>query len=123
MTKLSRMKGADGEREVSRLLTEELGELVQRKLGAARNGGSDIAVPGWAIEVKRTEVWLAEFWDQAERQAKHEHAKPALIWRKSRCPWLVWIDLHDIAPEMFVRGESIARITFKAFCKIVREVA
>ena len=49
-----------------------LGVAVRRKLGAARDGGCDgMDVPGWAVEVKRTEVLtLPLFWAQAKRQAE-----------------------------------------------------
>ena len=45
---------------------------MRRKLGAARDGGCDgMDVPGWAVEVKRTEVLtLPPFWAQAKRQAE-----------------------------------------------------
>lgn len=121
MSKMQRSKGAAAEREIAHLLSDELGSLVQRKLGAARNGGSDIEIPGWSIEIKRTEQWLSEFWDQAERQAKAEGNRPALIWRKSRAAWMVWVDLFDLAPDKFPARGYVARLTLPAFCELVRE--
>ena len=78
MTAMSRNKGAAGERELFRILSYELGVAVRRKLGAARDGGCDgMDVPGWAVEVKRTEVLtLPLFWAQAKRQAE-QHLAPA----------------------------------------------
>jgi hypothetical protein len=42
--KSSRDKGARGEREFAELLSNELGQVVKRKLGQARDGGDDISV-------------------------------------------------------------------------------
>lgn len=122
MAKMQRSKGAAAEREIAHILSDELGHLVKRKLGAARNGGSDIELPGWSLEIKRTEQWLSEFWDQAERQAKAEGNRPALIWRKSRVAWMVWIDLHDVAPSIYPARGHVTRMTLPAFCQLVREL-
>ena len=37
-----RNKGATGERELAAILTDEMGFVVKRKLGQARDGGHDI---------------------------------------------------------------------------------
>jgi len=51
---LQRRKGADGERELARLLREALGAGVFRNLDQPRQGGADLlGIAGWAIEVKR----------------------------------------------------------------------
>ena len=72
MTAMSRNKGAAGERGCSASCRLRAGVAVRRKLGAARDGGCDgMDVPGWAVEVKRTEVLtLPPFWAQAKRQAE-----------------------------------------------------
>jgi len=50
-----RQKGARGENELAQLLTDQLGFVVKRKLGQARDGGDDIQVGKYKIEVKRHE--------------------------------------------------------------------
>ena len=79
---------------------------MRRKLGAARDGGCDgMDVPGWAVEVKRTEVLtLPPFWAQAKRQAEQFGRRPVLFWRKSRAKWVAFMDPHDLAPEIFQPG-------------------
>ena len=81
----STTKGAAGERELFGLLSDQLGFVVKRELSASRAGGCDgLDVPGWAIEVKRTERALAEHWWQAVEQAEKAGRKPVLFWRKNR---------------------------------------
>jgi large subunit ribosomal protein L19 len=55
MGRAERLKGARGENEVAALLSESLGIAVKRKLGQARDGGDDIQVGRWRLEVKRRE--------------------------------------------------------------------
>ena len=83
-----RSKGAQGEREVAKLLSTWSGELVERKLGAARHGGSDIEWNGYSIEVKRQEkpsirIW----WIQCVHQATLEGNRPLLVWKQNGGEW------------------------------------
>ena len=67
----SRTKGARGEREVLKLLGEELGIDLQRNLVQTREGGADcLCVRGFAIEIKRQErLSRPTWWRQACEQA------------------------------------------------------
>jgi hypothetical protein len=53
-----------GERELSKILTDELGFEVKRKLGQARDGGDDIQIGKYRIEVKRREALRLDDWCQ-----------------------------------------------------------
>lgn len=94
---MSRRKGAAAERELLRLLGEELGAELERNLSQPRGGGSDcICVKGFAIEVKRVErSSIPAWWRQALEQAQREGAEPMLFWRRSRQPWRAFIHTHD----------------------------
>ncbi len=87
----SRTKGRAGEQEVVRILRDELGLPINRNWQAqCAQGGADIlAVPGWAIEVKRQKVFSNEWWPQAVRQAELVGTRPALVYRLDRKPWRV----------------------------------
>ena len=107
MTAMSRNKGAAGERELFRILSYELGVAVRRKLGAARDGGCDgMDVPGWAVEVKRTEVLtLPLFWAQAGGRLSSLAAAGFVLAQVSgEAGW--YSDPHDLAPEIFSLGRS-----------------
>lgn len=122
MAAAARIKGAAGERELFRALSNELGMVVQRKLGAARDGGCDgIDVPGWAVEVKRTEtLCLPAFWSQAVRQAQQAGRKPVLFWRKSRAKWVAFMDPADLAPDLFQPGGDPLSMSLPRWCELAR---
>ncbi|MBP9803297.1 MAG: hypothetical protein KBE22_00130 [Candidatus Accumulibacter sp.] len=121
---MARTKGQVGERELFSRLSDELGIVVQRKLGAARDGGCDgLDVPGWAIEVKRTEtLTLNAFWSQATRQALAAGRKPALFHRSNRRQWTAYVDPADFAPDLFgPTGQPIA-MSLPRWCELARSM-
>jgi Holliday junction resolvase len=93
MGKSQRNKGAAAEREVLKLLGDELGIALKRNLAQTREGGGDcLEVKGWAIEVKRQErLSRPAWWKQAVEQAKRVGAQPMLLYRRSREPWKAFI--------------------------------
>ena len=97
VSKYQRNKGAAAEREVCRLLSEELGIKVERTLDQARAGGADcIAVKGFAIEVKRREALSRPaWWAQAVKQGIAAQAEPMVFYRRSREPWQALIKTVD----------------------------
>ena len=97
MSASQRRKGAAAEREVLRLLGEELGQVLQRNIQQTRDGGADcLCVKGWAIEVKRQEALSRPaWWRQACEQASRVQAEPMLLYRRSRAPWTAWIHTRD----------------------------
>ena len=88
MGKASRDKGARGERELFRILTEALGVEIRRNLRQYQRADHDqIGLDGYAIEVKRAEnLSLGLWWQQALQQASNGEV-PVLAYRKSRMPW------------------------------------
>lgn len=97
MSAMQRRKGAQAEREVLRLLGEELGQVLERNLTQTREGGADcLCVQGWAIEIKRQErLSRPAWWKQAVDQAQRVGAEPMLLFRRSREEWTAWIHTRD----------------------------
>ena len=97
MSKASRDKGARAEREVLKLLGDELGEILTRNLQQTREGGADcLAVKGFAIEVKRQEkLSRPSWWAQAVEQAQRVGAEPMLLYRRNREKWQAFIHTRD----------------------------
>lgn len=121
-----REKGARGEREFAAELSKHLGVTCHRELGAARDGGQDLCVEGWAIEVKRQEILqLPVWWAQACSQALERNLLPALAYRMSRHPWRVIVPLDVIQCGYWRwRKESLewaAQLSIAGFAAVVRE--
>ncbi len=97
MSAMSRNKGAAAEREVLRLLGDELGQSLLRNLSQTRAGGADcLCIKGFSLEIKRQEsLSRPSWWRQAVAQAQTEGLEPMLLYRRSREPWTAWIHTRD----------------------------
>jgi Holliday junction resolvase len=86
---MSRNKGQVGERELLKLLGEELGVELSRNLLQTRESGADcLGIRGFAVEVKRQErLCLPAWWRQAVKQGEMHGAEPILAFRQNRQPW------------------------------------
>lgn len=93
----SRRKGAEGERELAKVL-QEYGytEAKRGQQFCGINGNADVidALPHIHIECKRVErLNLYEAMKQAKRDSKDKF--PAVFHRKNRSNWLVTMELPD----------------------------
>nr|WP_320050743.1 hypothetical protein [uncultured Desulfuromonas sp.] len=121
MGAMQRNKGAAGERELAKLLSDELGADITRNLLQTREGGHDLdGLTGWALEVKRQErLNLTAWWKQTVEQAQRTGQKPVLAYRQSRRPWSFVVRLNDIWPAL--TGDHTAQLSLDAFCLLFRE--
>lgn len=97
MGKSQQRKGADGERELARILA---GYGYDLKRGGSLSFGEVpdlVGLPGIHIEVKRVErLNVPEAMSQSERDSKRfQDGAPAVFHRRSRSPWLVTMRLED----------------------------
>lgn len=95
-----RMKGQVGERELAAILSDELGIVIKRNLGQAREGGDDITIGQFRIEAKRQEKIQIEAWWEQVKAATGPGEIPVLAFRRSRNPWKVVLDLGDFIRMM-----------------------
>jgi Holliday junction resolvase len=103
MSKSQRQKGAAGERELAGILTEQLGWVVSRKLGQARDGGDDIQTGKFRWECKRrAKLSVYEFMDQITAACGPGDV-PVVAMRGDGKGWLVMMKLEDAMP--LIRGE------------------
>jgi Holliday junction resolvase len=115
MGKMQRNKGAAGERELAKLLSDQLGAEVSRNLLQTREGGHDLDGLPFALEVKRQEgLKINTWWKQAVTQSQTSGLAPALAYRQSRRPWRFVV----LCPAL--TGDHTAEISLGAFCEIVR---
>ena len=97
MSRSQRTKGANGEREIVHIIRDDLGIEVKRNLEQTREGGCDIKLPPFNIEVKRRAriANLYEWIAQAEASC-HTGEKPLLVARADGCGWLAIMPLHQM---------------------------
>jgi hypothetical protein len=123
---MSRRKGQQGERELFRLLSDELGFVVRRNVDQARIGGADcIELPGFAPEVKRHEkLALPAWWRQAVKQGTAMQAEPIVFFRKSREPWRALIRTVDGGYRLTEWDAAVMHVREKlAYMGIYKEAA
>jgi len=110
-----RRKGAVGERELAGILSEQLGFEVKRKLGQARDGGYDIEIGRFCIEVKRQERLAIEDWckqveaavttqittvSRIDSEGDFEPPVPVVVFRRSGQPWRAVVPLDWLIKAM-----------------------
>ncbi len=92
---MARTKGAAGERELARLLTEVTGHDITRRVRNLKGEDDLQGLPGWSIECKRnktgTPAQVSAWWRQAKRQAAAIGCEPVLFYRADFGQWrAVW---------------------------------
>lgn len=122
MGKLSRNKGACGEREFILLVESLCGIRMQRNLLQTQSGGHDLlGLPGYAVEVKRTKPMprsaVVGWWQQAVDQAARIGAKPVLAYRFDRCDWRVVI--HGNNGFKVEDYNGCCEVSAEYFCKVL----
>lgn len=103
MGRMSRNKGAAAERELAQILSDELGFVVKRKLGQARDSGDDIQVGKFRIEAKRRETLALPAWCRQIEEHCKDGEVPIVAYRTNGQPWRIVMKLQDFLPLM--RGE------------------
>lgn len=100
----SRVKGAAGERELSKELKKYGFNVRRGQQYSGANGDADvIGIEGLHIECKRVErLNIYEAVEQAQRDARADEI-PVVMHRKNRKPWLVTVTLENF---MKMRGVS-----------------
>lgn len=95
--RMSRDKGAKAERELLKLLGDELGVLLQRNIQQTRAGGADcLELKGFAVEIKRQErLSRPAWWMQACEQGHRIGAEPILFYRRNREKWQALVSTGD----------------------------
>lgn len=95
MGKRQRQRGAETEREVCDEIAKATGWVVKRELGQARDGGCDIRVGSFVVEVKRRKsIAVYEWVDQAIAATKPGE-QPVVVCRADKKQFLVIQPLED----------------------------
>lgn len=128
----SRTKGASAERELIKLLVDELGEgyELKRNLEQTREGGYDITgLPMWALEVKRyaeaTPSLIKDWWLQATEQARAVAKTPVLAYRLDRRDWRFIVPMSVLTKKICTTEdyEWTVEMGITAWTSLVREIS
>ena len=98
--RMARNKGARGENELAAMLSDELGFVVKRKLGQARDGADDIEVGPFRIEVKRRETLAVMQWVKQIEACTPADQIPVVAFRQNGQEWRVVLRMKDFIPLM-----------------------
>ena len=117
----SRKKGAEGERQLAKILREHGYESRRGQQFCGKNGDADVVgLPGIHIECKRVErLDLNAAMEQAMRDAK-DHDRPCVFHRKNRDFWKVTMTLEDFL-EMYRREQEYLRMMWEAEHEVHRK--
>ena len=95
MGKAQRRKGADGEREIVHIIRDNLGIEVSRNLDQVRDGGADIFLKPYRIEVKRrARIGLVYDWISQAEKACAIGERPVVAFRSDGRGWLALVPLE-----------------------------
>ena len=122
-----RQKGAAFERELAKMVYEELGITVKRDLEQYRaaDHGDLIGLDGWCIEAKRYAKnqggnFKPEWWRQVTTAANANGTQPVLIYKYDRQPVKCVVFLSSINAD-YAGKDNVATISFPTWCMLVRE--
>ena len=123
----SRVKGASWERQLAKMVYEELGIEVKRDLEQYRSAdrGDLIGLDGWTIEAKRYAKnvggnFKPEWWKQVTTAANANGTQPVLIYKYDRQPVKCVVFLSSINAD-YAGKDNVATISFPTWCMLVRE--
>lgn len=113
MGKTQRTKGAAGEREVCSMIFDALGITVKRNLEQTREGGTDIRLPPFNVEVKRrARIGQIYEWIEQSRASCKEGERPIVVCRADRKEWLAVIPVTELFT--LIREEVVRNGTEKS---------
>ena len=95
MGKRQRERGAETEREVCEKIAAGTGWVVKRELGQARDGGCDIRLGQFVLEVKRRKSIAVYEWVDQAVAACAPYEVPVVVWRGDKREFLVIQRLED----------------------------
>ena len=93
----NRQRGQEGEREVSKILSDSLNLSVKRLLGQERDKGSDILTKPYRWEVKRRKrIGLIYEWlEEAQNGLQNASERPLVAFRADGKGWLVAMPIEE----------------------------
>ena len=117
----SRRKGANGELEFIKILSQSFPEheFSRNYAQAAKSGFDVIGLPGFGVEVKRYKrgrLYQLDWWDQVVDAVKPERLLPLLAYRFDRTEWCI------LVPAQWVVGNTVDRHDITCHIRLLRNL-
>jgi len=97
MGSMQRTKGARAELQFANMLTEDLGVIVKRTLGQARDGGADILLGPFAVQIKHAaKATIKSWWQQTVTDAHKAKKIPVLAYKINRQNWRIRMRMREV---------------------------
>lgn len=97
MGAMQRNKGSRAENQFASMLSDDLGFVVKRTLGQARDGGADIMLPPFAIQIKHAaKAQIKSWWQQTVTDAAKCKRVPVLAYKINRQGWRIRMRMKEV---------------------------
>lgn len=118
----SRRKGANGELEFIKLLSDSFPscEFERNYAQAAKSGFDVIGLPGFGIEVKRHKrgrLYNLDWWDQVVEAVKPHRLLPMLAYRFDRTEWNILVPAQWVVGSQVDRPDITCHMPYADFIK------
>ena len=123
----SRNKGASFERQICKLIKQNLNYDAKRNLDQYQSKGmADIIIPGWSIECKAYQKsgsnnFRPSWWQQAKESAAFLKLTPVLIYKFNNCPIKCVISLDVLSRNFNAGHDLVCEVELETWFYIVRE--
>ena len=97
MSVMQRNKGSRAELQFASMLSDSLGFEIKRTLGQARDGGADIMLGPYAVQVKHAaKAQVKSWWQQTCTDAAKCKRVPVLAYKINRQGWRIRVRMQDL---------------------------
>lgn len=97
MGTMQRNKGARAENQLASMLSDDLGMEIKRSLGQPRDGGADILIGPYAVQVKHAaKAQIKSWWQQTCADAAKCKRIPVLAYKINRQGWRIRMRMREL---------------------------
>lgn len=122
----SRRKGANGELEFIKILSQSFPEheFSRNYAQAAKSGFDVIGLPGFGVEVKRYKrgrIYQLDWWDQVVDAVKPERLLPLLAYRFDRTAWSILVPAQWVVGNTVDRNDITCHMPYDDFVNVYKK--
>lgn len=126
MGAMQRTKGAAAERQFANMLTDDLGVSVKRALDQTREGGADIVLGIFAIQVKHAaKAAIKSWWQQTVTDAHKAKKIPVLAYKINRQGWRIRMRMKEVVglnADWTFDHQYTEELDYQGFLLRIREI-